>query len=271
MAIGTLDGFALISQEIGGETYIIHSLVQVSVHYWLEQKREKADYAGRALQLLVEEFPNSEYEYKKTCKSMLAHAQAVLCHNCISENDMRYRAALLYNVGRFNWRQGRYVSAYQAASESYDIYRERGEIATKTLDSLTLHGLVLQSQGKYEAAEQISRRALEGTEKVLGVEHPRTLISVNNLASVLQEQEKYETAEGLHRRNVEVGEKALGEEHPETLTCVNNLALVLQEQGKYEAAEKLYRRALEASKKMLGVEHAETLITVNNQAVMLQR
>ena len=57
MAIGTLDGFALISQEIRGETYAIHPLVQASVHYWLEQSSEKADYAGQALQLLAEEFP----------------------------------------------------------------------------------------------------------------------------------------------------------------------------------------------------------------------
>ena len=45
MAIGTLDGFALISQEIGGEIYAIHPLVQVLVHYWLEQSSEKADYS----------------------------------------------------------------------------------------------------------------------------------------------------------------------------------------------------------------------------------
>ena len=104
MAIGTLDGFALISQEIGGQTYAIHPLVQASVHYWLEQRSEKADYAGQALQLLAEEFPNGEHEHKETCESMLAHAQAVLCHKFISEYDMKHRAALLYNVGWFNWR-----------------------------------------------------------------------------------------------------------------------------------------------------------------------
>ena len=74
MAIGTLDGFALISQEIGRETYAIHPLVQASVHYWLEQSSEKADYAGQALQLLAE-FPNGEHEHRETCESMLAHAQ----------------------------------------------------------------------------------------------------------------------------------------------------------------------------------------------------
>ena len=75
---------------------------------------------------------------------MLAHAQAVFCYKCISENDIRHRAALLYNVGWFNWQQGRYISTYQAASKLYDIYRERaGDIATITLSNLALRALVL--------------------------------------------------------------------------------------------------------------------------------
>ena len=217
MAIGTLDGFALISQEIGGETYTIHPLVQASVHYWLEQRSEKADYAGQALQLLAEEFPNGEHEHKETCESMLAHAQAVLWHKFISEDDMRHRAALLYNIGWFNWRQGRYVSAYQAASESYNIYRERaGDIATATLSSLSLLALVLQDQGKYEAAEEMNRRALEGREKVLGVEHPDTLTSVYNLAYLFHHQQRYNDASVLYLRASAGFPKTLGLDHPMT-------------------------------------------------------
>lgn len=79
MTIGTLDGFALISQEMMGQAYSIHPLVQASVHYWLEQKGEKAGCASQALQSLAEGFPNGEHENKETCESMLAHAQAVLC------------------------------------------------------------------------------------------------------------------------------------------------------------------------------------------------
>jgi hypothetical protein len=38
--------------------------------------------------------------------------------------------------------------------------------------------------GKYEAAEEMNRRALEGYEKVLGKEHPDTLTSLSDMASV---------------------------------------------------------------------------------------
>jgi hypothetical protein len=46
----------------------------------------------------------------------------------------------------------------------------------------------------------MNRRALEGREKVLGMDHSSTLISVSNLALVLQDQGKYEKTEEINRR-----------------------------------------------------------------------
>jgi Tfp pilus assembly protein PilF len=43
-----------------------------------------------------------------------------------------------------------------------------------TLTSVNDLALVFGYQGKYEAADEMYRRALEGREKVLGVEHPHT-------------------------------------------------------------------------------------------------
>ena len=271
MAIGTLDGFALISQEIGEESYAIHPLVQASVHYWLEQRSEKAACASQALHLLAKEFPRGRYEHKETCELMLAHAQAVLCYKYVSEDDMRNRATLLCNLGSFDWQQARYISAYREVLEAYNFFRERsGELATATLKSLALLASVLGDQGKYEEAENMHRRALKGKEKVLGIEHPNTLNTVNNLAMIFQDQGKYEAAEKMHRRALKGSEKVLGIEHPSTLTSVNNLAVAFESQGKFKAAEELYRRALEGSEKVLGVEHPDTLTSVNNLATVFE-
>ncbi|KAK3690270.1 Tetratricopeptide repeat-domain-containing protein [Podospora appendiculata] len=83
-----------------------------------------------------------------------------------------------------------------------------------------------------------------GSEKVLGLEHPDTLTSMNNLAFVWKDQGKFEEAEQMNRRALGGREKVLGLEHPDTLTSVSNLASVLQDQGKYEEAEQMNRRAL---------------------------
>jgi len=45
---------------------------------------------------------------------------------------------------------------------------------------------VLRDQGKYEAAEEMNRRALDVGERILGPEHPDTLTSVSRLAGVLR-------------------------------------------------------------------------------------
>jgi hypothetical protein len=44
----------------------------------------------------------------------------------------------------------------------------------------------LEAKGDRAAAELLYRRALDVRERVLGAEHPHTLISANNLASCLQ-------------------------------------------------------------------------------------
>jgi hypothetical protein len=57
---------------------------------------------------------------------------------------------------------------------------------SSSMTSVSNLALVFRYQGKYEEAEEMNRRALEGSEKVLGMEHPSTLISVSNLAGVLR-------------------------------------------------------------------------------------
>jgi Tfp pilus assembly protein PilF len=54
-----------------------------------------------------------------------------------------------------------------------------------TLTSVNNLGLVLESQGKYDEAEAMHRRALGGLERVLGREYPDILTSVSNLGLVL--------------------------------------------------------------------------------------
>jgi tetratricopeptide (TPR) repeat protein len=131
--------------------------------------------------------------------------------------------------------------------------------------------LVLQYQGKYEAAEEMHWRALKGREKVLGVKHPNTLTSVSNVASVLQNQRKYEAAEEMNRRALEGREKVLGAEHPATLTSVYHLAYVLHSKGQYDAASGLYQRAIAGYQKTLGSHHPTSLVCSRPYSTMVDQ
>jgi len=272
MAIGTLDGFALITQHIGGEAFTIHPLVQASVCYWLRLEEEKESYESEALQLLSEEFPYGDlYEHREASESMLVHAQAVLQFKDLSNGSMKSRAKLLDKIGWFHRQQGNYVSAHQEISEAYDIFREHnGEFATETLETLTNLTSALADLGNFEEAEKMGRRALQGNEKVHGSEHLETLRSVNALAIVFKRRSKYVLAEYMYRRALKRYEKLLGAGLRHTLTILDNLASVLSDQGQLEAAEELHRRALEGREKVLGPKHPETLNSVHNLALVLQ-
>jgi hypothetical protein len=102
-----------------------------------------------------------------------------------------------------------------------------------TLTSVGNLAFTLRCQGKYEQAEQIGRRALEGRQKRPGPKHPDTLKSVSILAAVLGAQGKYEKGEQMHRRALEGRRRVLGQEHPDTLRSINNLTSMMRaRQGK---------------------------------------
>jgi tetratricopeptide (TPR) repeat protein len=140
----------------------------------------------------------------------------------------------------------------------------------QTLQSITVLALVLQSQGKYDEAEQLNRRALEGREKELGIHHPDTLASVSNLASVLQSQGKYDEAEKLNRRALEGKEKELGVHHPDTLKSVYCLAHLPHATKLYAEAKKLYQRAYDGRVQTLGPQHPLTIACGNNLSTLKQ-
>ncbi|KAJ6014714.1 TPR-like protein [Penicillium herquei] len=132
-------------------------------------------------------------------------------------------------------------------------------------------GWAYRQLGKYDDAEVMCRRALQAREKILGKEHPDTLISINDLGLVLERQGRYEEAEAIHQCALQAREKILGQEHPDTLISINDLAIVLERQGRFKEAVFMHQRVLQGKEKILGPEHLETLNSINNLGVVLER
>jgi len=91
---------------------------------------------------------------------------------------------------------------------------------------------------------------------VLGMEHPNTLTSMNNLAAVLSDQGKYDEAEQMLRNVLGIRQKVLGMEHPDTLSSVIYLAGVLSHQGKHDEVEQMHRDVLKK------LEHPDILLSM---------
>jgi Tetratricopeptide repeat len=90
-------------------------------------------------------------------------------------------------------------------------------------------------------------RVLAVRQRHLGIEHPDTLLTMNNLAYVYRSRGRYDDAEILHGWALAGLEKQLGVEHPVTLMSMQNLSDLYQAQGRDTEAQTLRRRAASLS------------------------
>jgi len=158
------------------------------------------------------------------------------------------------------------MACYQRLQKQCDL----GQLSRPgIIDTLNNLGDFLRRNGQWNFEYELRMFAYNHNLE-LGLAHPNTLTSVNNLGLVLGNQGKYEDAEKLFRQALEGHEKALGPTRSNTLISMSNLGSVLQNQRKYEDAEKLFRRALEGFEKALGPTHLNTLVSVRKLGLMLQ-
>ena len=101
-------------------------------------------------------------------------------------------------------------------------------------------------EGKYARASAIYmyREVLPTLRRIVGAEHPYTLVSSMNLALVLDDLGKHGEAETIHREVLAVRRRVLGPEHQDTLTCCANWAVTLSSLGNHIDAEALLREVV---------------------------
>ncbi|MBV9790097.1 MAG: tetratricopeptide repeat protein, partial [Chloroflexi bacterium] len=141
------------------------------------------------------------------------------------------------------------------------------ELAANLCNTFGYH---LDMIGAYGGARRYYERALAIWEQVLGVEHPHTAISLNNMGSVLHAQGDLAGAQEYYRRALRIDEASYGPEHPEVATDVNNLGEVLRVQGDLAGAKEYHERALAIREKVLGIEHPHTTNSLNNLGLVLR-
>jgi len=93
---------------------------------------------------------------------------------------------------------------------------------------------IYEKQGKWQPTEELGMRLMKAFRKMLGEEHPSTLITMSNLAFKYMNQGRWKEAEELEEQVVEARTRVLGEEHPSTLTSMSNLALTYMNQRTVE-------------------------------------
>ncbi len=181
-----------------------------------------------------------------------------------AERAVRSVNQLFPSVEFANWAQcDRYLLHAEVCKALIDTWNFTFPDASRLLNQA---GYYLRERSRYAEAEPLFKRALAIREQQLGLDHPYTATSLNDLATLYYIQGKYAEAEPLFRRALAIYEQQLGLDHPHTASSLNNLAMLYQDQGKYAEAEPLFKRALAIYEQQLGTDHPLTAASLNNLA-----
>jgi tetratricopeptide (TPR) repeat protein len=103
-------------------------------------------------------------------------------------------------------------------------------------------------------------------ERLLGPDHPNTLMSRNNLAAAYWAAERTTDAIPPLEANLADYERLLGPDHPNTLMSRNNLAEIYRAAERTTDAIRLHEANLPRLERVLGPEHLNTITGRSNLA-----
>jgi hypothetical protein len=119
----------------------------------------------------------------------------------------------------------------------------------------------LGAGGSYAAARDLQHRIADARERILGPEHPDTLMARIRLVNWKGEAGDAARARDLYAALIPVCEHVFGTEHPSTLTSRNNHARWTGKAGNAAGARDMLAHLLPMRERVLGSEHRDTLAT----------
>jgi tetratricopeptide (TPR) repeat protein len=122
---------------------------------------------------------------------------------------------------------------------------------------------LLINQKKFAEAEPMCRDVLERRRRVLGDNHPDTLIANNVMGLVLRRQDRDAEAIPYVRETLAISRRVNGATHPDTFLYAHNLGLLLMDQKQPAEAESLLREVVQEGGAALGRDHAYVLSATN--------
>jgi serine/threonine protein kinase len=175
----------------------------------------------------------------------------------------------MFNVSDPSEARGNTITAREILDKaSKDIGAGLSKDPEAQAQMMQVMGNVYRDLGLYARAQPLLDRSVEIRRRVLGPDHPDTLLSMDDLGTDLDALGDYAEAEKLERETLEISRRVLGPEHPDTLKSMTNLAIVLSREGRNAEAEKLERETLEISRRVLGAEHPQTALSIYHLGVI---
>ncbi|KAH6683908.1 hypothetical protein B0J14DRAFT_571676 [Halenospora varia] len=128
-------------------------------------------------------------------------------------------------------------------------------------------------QGQYGKAEKLELQVVDESKRLLGEDHPDTLLAMRDLAVTYGCLGRPDDAKPLHQHVLNVRKRVLGDDHPETLISMSDLAVTYCQQDPLKNASKvelLESFVVEARKRVLGNQHPNTLQAMRDLAIVYE-
>ncbi|MGW2397463.1 FxSxx-COOH system tetratricopeptide repeat protein [Kitasatospora sp. NPDC001664] len=160
-------------------------------------------------------------------------------------------------------------STWRAVMPHVDALAQHAHPDTDTEETALLFsgiGLFLFDQGDTRHATDYLERAYHARTRLLGDDHPHSVISRNSLAEIHLSLGDFRHSIRLSEQNLDILTRSLGASHPDTLSVLNNLGQAYESMGDFTHAVPLLERALAISVQTLGDDHPDTLVSRSNLA-----
>ena len=138
-----------------------------------------------------------------------------------------------------------------------------------TLESMKCLGWTFYYQSRYDEAEQLLTKAVEGIRPIVDEEHWTRLSAIAMLGAVYYIQGRFNEGEQLMSEVLEIIHRVLGEEHKYSPVFMGTLAAGYRLQGRYKEAEPLFERGLKISYRVRGERDWETLQLIHHYGELL--
>lgn len=171
----------------------------------------------------------------------------------------------LFEVSDPSEARGNSISAREVLDRGLASINEKlgnQPVVAATLE--TTMGSVYLNLGLYEEAEKLLREARDTRTRLLGGDHPDTLVTANWLAIAVFEQGRFDEAALIDEDTLARRRRGLGDRHPDTLKSIHNVAVRYRFSGRLGEAQPLFEEVLVAQREVLGDEHSETILTMTN-------
>jgi tetratricopeptide (TPR) repeat protein len=250
-AMQKLKSFSLVTEETKEKTFSMHRIVQLSIQWYLKSQESLESWQEKAL-ICVD---SCYFESKdlRLIETLLPHIQLVLSYNYTTGACKIHLANLLYKIGGYNFRLGRWRLAVQYGEECLKL-RETicGPARKETIQTMTelAHGLIISgSRRNHDRAEKLLRRALVLSETDFPDLHTHSL---RRLASLLLVQGKFTESEELFQQVLKIVREQDGADSDDAMYTIALImyesTFVYEAQDRHEEAENVQRKVLEIFK-----------------------